>query len=53
MPYALAFAGDSLVAGLADGRVFLSDNRGASWAPVALDGAALGRIAALAPLPDR
>jgi photosystem II stability/assembly factor-like uncharacterized protein len=51
MPYALAFAGDSLVAGLADGRVFLSDDRGASWAPIALDGAGLGRIAALAPLP--
>jgi photosystem II stability/assembly factor-like uncharacterized protein len=53
MPYALAFAGDSLVAGLADGRVFLSDDRGASWGPIALDGAGLGRIAALAPLPDR
>lgn len=51
MPYAVAFAGDSLVAGLADGRVFLSDDRGASWAPIALDGAGLGRIAALAPLP--
>jgi photosystem II stability/assembly factor-like uncharacterized protein len=51
MPYALAFAGDSLVAGLADGRVFLSDDRGARWAPIALEGDGLGRIAALAPLP--
>jgi photosystem II stability/assembly factor-like uncharacterized protein len=53
MPYALAFAGDALVAGLADGRVFLSDDRGASWAPVALDGAGLETIAALAPVRDR
>jgi photosystem II stability/assembly factor-like uncharacterized protein len=53
MPYALAFAGDALVAGLADGRVFISDDRGASWAPVALDGAGPERIAALAPVRDR
>jgi hypothetical protein len=50
MPYALAFAGDSLVAGLADGRVFLSHDRGESWAPVAIDGDPPQRIVALVPV---
>jgi photosystem II stability/assembly factor-like uncharacterized protein len=50
MPYALAFAGDTLVAGLADGRIYLSDDRGASWTPVAIDGDPPQRIVALVPV---
>jgi photosystem II stability/assembly factor-like uncharacterized protein len=35
MPYALAFVGETLVAGLADGSVFASGDRGDSWQGVA------------------
>jgi photosystem II stability/assembly factor-like uncharacterized protein len=50
MPYALAFAGDSLVAGLADGRIYRSDDRGDSWEAVGIEGDPPEQIVALAQL---
>ena len=50
MPYALAFAGDSLVAGLADGRIYRSDDRGDSWEAVGIKGDPPEQIVALAQL---
>jgi photosystem II stability/assembly factor-like uncharacterized protein len=48
MPYALAFdAGGSLVAGLADGSVFTSPDRGDGWARLTLSGDPPERILAL------
>jgi photosystem II stability/assembly factor-like uncharacterized protein len=38
MPYALATTGDGLVAGLRDGRLFLSDDQGESWRTVEAEG---------------
>lgn len=49
MPYALAFDGDGrLYAGLSDGRLLRSADRGESWEEVALEGDGLTRIGALA-----
>jgi photosystem II stability/assembly factor-like uncharacterized protein len=49
MPYALAFAGDGrLFAGLSDGRVLVTADRGESWSPLALRGDALTELHALA-----
>jgi photosystem II stability/assembly factor-like uncharacterized protein len=48
MPYALAFAGDRLLAGLRDGRLFASPDRGDTWEPIAVRGRAPDRILALA-----
>jgi photosystem II stability/assembly factor-like uncharacterized protein len=50
MPYALAIADGSLFAGLRDGRIYRSEDRGDSWRPLALQGDGLGAILALAPL---
>jgi photosystem II stability/assembly factor-like uncharacterized protein len=50
MPYALATSGPSLYAGLADGRIYASDDRGESWREVALHGDPLERVLALAPV---
>ena len=47
MPYALAFAGERLFAGLADGRLFSSGDRGTMWAQVSVAG--LPAITALVP----
>jgi photosystem II stability/assembly factor-like uncharacterized protein len=48
MPYALAFAGDRLFAGLADGVLYASDDRGETWRPLELRGASLPSVVALA-----
>ena len=49
MPYALSAADGAVFAGLADGALLRTDDRGESWAAVALDGAAPDAILALAP----
>ena len=48
MPYALAFADGLLAAGLADGTIYASSDRGDSWRQVRLDGDRLPRITAFA-----
>jgi photosystem II stability/assembly factor-like uncharacterized protein len=48
MPYALVASGGRLFAGLADGELWQSDDRGDSFAPCRLAGDAPGRIVALA-----
>jgi photosystem II stability/assembly factor-like uncharacterized protein len=50
MPYALVFADGRLVAGLADGRLYASDDRGDTWAEVAVEGDPIDRIVALVAL---
>jgi photosystem II stability/assembly factor-like uncharacterized protein len=50
MPYALAFADGSLFAGLRDGRIYRSDDRGDSWGALGIEGDAPAAILALAPL---
>jgi photosystem II stability/assembly factor-like uncharacterized protein len=50
MPYALAFTADgTLVAGLADGTLHASDDRGDSWRALELAGDPISRVVALAP----
>ena len=51
MPYALATVEGALFAGLADGEIWRSDDRGDSWRPLALEDDSLERVLALAPLP--
>lgn len=51
MPYALTVADGSLFAGLADGSLYRSDDRGESWIGLRLEGSALPAILALAPAP--
>ena len=48
MPYALAFAGGRLFAGLADGTLYASDDRGDGWDRLELAGDALPAVLALA-----
>jgi photosystem II stability/assembly factor-like uncharacterized protein len=48
MPYALVVAGGEMYAGLSDGRLFTSTDRGDSWDEVAIAGDAISRIVALA-----
>ena len=48
MPYALVTANGRLFAGLADGQVWESRDRGDSWAPLQLEGQNLGALLALA-----
>ena len=48
MPYALAFADDVLAAGLADGTIYATRDRGDSWEQVRLEGEAPPRILAFA-----
>jgi hypothetical protein len=52
MPYAFATANGALFAGLADGQLYRSDDRGESWRALALEGAPIERLLALVPLPD-
>jgi hypothetical protein len=52
MPYSLTTAAGTLFAGLADGEIWRSDDRGESWRALALEGDSLERVLALAPLPD-
>ncbi|MBX6312210.1 MAG: hypothetical protein IRY99_04725 [Isosphaeraceae bacterium] len=47
MPYALSFVGGDLFAGLADGCIYVSPDRGETWRPLALDGDRLPAIVAL------
>jgi hypothetical protein len=47
MPYALAHAGDALYAGLSDGRIYASRDRGETWQPLALTGGPLESVRAL------
>jgi photosystem II stability/assembly factor-like uncharacterized protein len=52
MPYALAFAGQALYAGLADGRLFASQDGGDSWSPLVAEGDQPPSILALAAMPE-
>lgn len=46
MPYALAFSGGTLVAGLRDGRLLASEDAGGSWRSLEANG--IGRVVAMA-----
>lgn len=48
MPYALAVAPGALYAGLNDGRIYASNDRGDTWHMLPLSGDTLLRITALA-----
>jgi len=48
MPYALVANGHRLFAGLADGRLWESPDRGETWTPLRLEGDPLGALLALA-----
>jgi len=48
MPYALAMSDGALFAGLADGRIFASEDRGDRWEQLALTGETLPGVVALA-----
>ena len=45
MPYALAATGDALLAGLADGRILASVDRGESWDEIARVGSIIAMAA--------
>ncbi len=49
-PYALATDADSLFAGLGDGRIYRSEDRGEHWEPLAIRGDAPPCVLALTPL---
>ena len=49
-PYALAMHANVLLAGLGDGRIYRSDDRGEQWSQVLIDGDVPSRIVALAPI---
>jgi hypothetical protein len=51
MPYALAVAGGTLYAGIADGRIYASADLGDTWELLGLRGEPLPGVAALAPVP--
>jgi photosystem II stability/assembly factor-like uncharacterized protein len=51
MPYALLTAGDRIFAGLADGRLWESRDRGDTWVELRLEGDALPGVVALAHAP--
>jgi photosystem II stability/assembly factor-like uncharacterized protein len=53
MPYALAATDAAVYAGLTDGRLYRSSDRGDSWESLAIDGDPPERVVALAPVPDR
>jgi photosystem II stability/assembly factor-like uncharacterized protein len=48
LPYALVADGDGIYAGLADGAIYASDNRGTSWQRLRIAGAAPSRVSAMA-----
>jgi hypothetical protein len=48
MPYALATREDWLLAGLADGRIFASSNKGESWELLDIHGPSLRGLKAFA-----
>lgn len=47
MPYALCFARERLFAGLRDGRVLASDDRGDTWVPIRVEGPSLAGLRVL------
>lgn len=49
-PYALAMNSRSLFAGLRDGRIYRSEDRGEHWSPLSIHGDAPTRVVALTPL---
>jgi hypothetical protein len=51
MPYALLATGRCLYVGLADGQLWMSPDRGDSWAPLRLEGDTLSGVVALAFVP--
>jgi photosystem II stability/assembly factor-like uncharacterized protein len=53
MPYALLATDDRLFAGLANGQLWESRDRGDSWTAMRLEGDMLVAVLALAPAPDR
>jgi photosystem II stability/assembly factor-like uncharacterized protein len=53
MPYAFTTVDGALFAGLADGEIYRSDDRGESWRALALQGAPIERVLALVPLAER
>jgi hypothetical protein len=48
LPYALCCTGDVLFAGLGDGRIFTSPDRGMHWELLSIDGTPPDRVTALA-----
>ena len=52
MPYALVAADQRLFAGLADGQIWESDDRGDSWTPLRLNGDTIPALVALAQASD-
>jgi hypothetical protein len=52
MPYALATADGALFAGLSDGELYRSDDRGDSWRALGVKGDSLDHVLALAPLSE-
>jgi hypothetical protein len=48
LPYALVADGDRLYAGLGDGAIYASDDRGGSWRPLRAAGAAPSSVSAMA-----
>jgi photosystem II stability/assembly factor-like uncharacterized protein len=53
MPYALVASDGCLFAGLANGALWESHDRGDNWTAVQLDGDTLAAVLAFAPAPDR
>ena len=53
MPYALLATDGRLFAGLADGQLWESRDRGDTWTPLQLEGDSVAAILALAPAADR
>jgi photosystem II stability/assembly factor-like uncharacterized protein len=51
LPYALLAEGGELFAGLADGSIYASDDRGNSWRALRITGDAPTHVSAMAPLP--
>jgi photosystem II stability/assembly factor-like uncharacterized protein len=53
MPYALLATNGRLFAGLADGQLWESRDRGDTWAPLRLESESVGAVLALAGAADR
>ena len=53
MPYALLATDGRLFAGLADGQLWESRDRGDTWTPLQLEGASVAAVLALAQAADR
>jgi hypothetical protein len=53
MPYALLATDGRLFAGLADGQLWESRDRGDTWTPLQLEGDSIAAVLALAPAAER